>query len=166
MVRLHRHIASARLACLAFGFLACATPQAVGKHASYAPDFNLKDASGRMRSLTEFRGHVVLLDFWATWCKPCKVSLPVYNTWQDELGERDFVVLAVSLDEEGPQVAEFIQRYAPHVLVLSDPDGIVAARFGLLAMPTAYLIDRDGRLAFGRSERVSSASVASRAHRI
>lgn len=122
----------------------CATPHA----ARSDPELALTDLGGKTRRLSEFRGRVVLLDFWATWCEPCKVSLPVYNAWQLEQGDEGLTVLAASVDDETARarVEEFIRRHAPDVLALRDPDGVAASLLGLSVMPTAYLFDRDGHL--------------------
>lgn len=106
----------------------------------------LTDLLGGRHSLAEYRGKVVLLDFWATWCAPCLESLPLYDAWQKELGDEGFVVVAASVDEEDAPVADFAVKYAPNVTVLRDREGLAAERLGLPKMPTAFLIGRDGRL--------------------
>jgi len=106
----------------------------------------LTDLVGGQHALDEYRGKVVLLDFWATWCDPCLESLPLYDRWQRELGDQGFVVVAASVDEEGAPVADFAVKYAPNVTVMRDAAGAAAGRLGLPKMPTAFLIGRDGRL--------------------
>lgn len=108
----------------------------------------LKDLDGKVRSLSEFRGKVVLLDFWATWCRPCGESLAVYDRWQRELGERGLIVVAVSVDEADIDVAGFAKRHCPTAVALRDPGGKLASELGLPTMPTAFLIDRDGRIRY------------------
>lgn len=121
-----------------------------GAHEEALPDartvaeLELVDVEGRPHRLSELRGQVVLLDFWATWCAPCLESLPLYETWQKDLGDKGLVVVAVSVDEEDAPVAEFAKRYAPSVKVLRDAEGVAASRLGLPKMPTAFVIDRDG----------------------
>jgi thiol-disulfide isomerase/thioredoxin len=106
----------------------------------------LTDLAGGSHSLAEYRGKVVLLDFWATWCAPCLESLPLYDRWQKELGDQGLVVVAASVDEEDAPVADFAVKYAPAVIVMRDREGRAADRLGLPKMPTAFLIGRDGRL--------------------
>lgn len=109
-------------------------------------EVRLVDLEGQPRSLAELRGKVVLLDFWATWCPPCIESLPLYDTWQQELGADGLVVVAVSVDEEGAPVAAFAAKYAPHLTVLRDAKGHAASRLGVPKMPTAFVLDRAGRV--------------------
>jgi len=138
----------ARMVALAVLSAGCASAPggASGADATDLGALTLVDLVGGMHSLDEYRGKVVLLDFWATWCGPCLESLPLYNGWQRDLGDRGLVVVAVSVDEEDAPVETFAGRYAPDVTVMRDRDGAVAARLGLPKMPTAYLIGRDGRL--------------------
>ena len=104
----------------------------------------LVDGDGRPYRLSELQGKVVLLDFWATWCAPCLESLPLYDTWQKDLGPKGLVVVAVSVDEEDAPVGDFARKYAPNVTVLRDAKGDAAALLGLPKMPTAFVIGRDG----------------------
>jgi thiol-disulfide isomerase/thioredoxin len=108
----------------------------------------LPDLAGQRRAVSELRGRVVWLDFWATWCAPCLESLPLYDRWQQELGAAGLQVVAVSVDEEDAKAAAFARAEAPHLLVLRDRDGRAAAGLDLPKMPTAFLIGRDGRLLY------------------
>jgi cytochrome c biogenesis protein CcmG/thiol:disulfide interchange protein DsbE len=113
-----------------------------------APDFALKDADGKTVRLSDYRGKVVLLDFWATWCQPCKIEIPWFMEFERKYRDRGFAVLGVSMDEEGwevvrPFVAELGVNYR---MVLGD-DGAAASYGGVEALPTTFLIDRDGKIA-------------------
>ena len=108
------------------------------------PSVVLPDLEGRARGLDEFRGQVVLLDFWATWCVPCLESLPVYAELQAELRDRGLRVIAINVDDPDEPVAEFAERYAPGVLVLLDPEAATPPLLGVKVMPTAWVLDRDG----------------------
>jgi thiol-disulfide isomerase/thioredoxin len=132
---------------------ACATTKGGGTPtpepatpAEQLPTIVLPDLEGRARGLDEFRGQVVLLDFWATWCEPCVDALPVYDELQVELESAGLQVVAVNVDDADAPVADFAQRFAPHLLVLLDPEGATPALLGLKVMPTTWLIDRDGQV--------------------
>jgi len=109
------------------------------------PEMSFADLEGNARTVGEFAGRVVLLDFWATWCGPCRVSLPLYDQWDTELGE-DFVVVAVSVDDRVGPVPRFAKQNMPNVEVWHDADHQGAEALGLPAMPTAFLIDRKGQI--------------------
>lgn len=141
----HSNPSRIRFAAVVLCVLGCATSR-VSRQDLDAAELALPDLDGKLRRLSEFRGRVVLLDFWATWCEPCRAYLSVYNSLQLEHGRDRLVVLAASVDGEDAPVEDFIRRHAPDVVALRDSDGAAAARFGLTVLPTAYLFDRDGRL--------------------
>lgn len=91
-------------------------------------------------------GQVVLVDFWATWCAPCKVSFPAYSELQRELAGRGFVLLAVSVDKTKGPYDEFLKRFAPAFPTMRDGAQKLVAEVKVPAMPTSYLIDRQGVL--------------------
>lgn len=139
--------------CLALwsGYLFAADPvRAVllpsGERAA-AEEIKLKDASGGTINLASYRGHVVLVDFWATYCGGCKQELPWFQDFQTKYAARKFAVLAVSMDHGGWEVVKpFIESLKIGFTVVLD-DGDASQRYGLKAMPTAFLIDREGRVA-------------------
>ena len=123
-----------------------------------APDFTLRDASGKRVSLSDFKGKVVVLNFWATWCGPCKTEIPWFIDFQKEWQSRGFTVLGVSMDEDGwkainPYVAEKKINYP---VLLGDED-VNQAYGGIDALPTTFIISRDGRVAFLHSGLVNRA---------
>ena len=110
-----------------------------------APAFDvpsLRDA-GRM-TLAQFRGKVVLLDFWASWCVPCAQSVPHYQKLRSELARRGFELVAVGLDEDVAEGRAFLERFAVRYPAGSDAAGEVASSYALKGMPYAVLIDREG----------------------
>lgn len=115
-------------------------------------DFSLSDLGGRKVSLSDYRGKVVLLNFWATWCPPCKAEMPgmekLYQTFKDN---PDFVMLAVDSQEQASVVQKFITDNQYHFKVLLDTDGQVNAKYSVQAIPTTYLIDRQGRVIAGKA---------------
>jgi len=112
-----------------------------------APDFTLEDADGRDLTLSDLKGKVVLLNFWATWCGPCKIEMPWFADFQRAYTDRGFTVVAVSLDEGGwevvrPYVEE--QQFNFPVVVGNDE---IADKFGeVSALPTTLIINREGEI--------------------
>jgi peroxiredoxin len=113
-----------------------------------APDFALKDADGKLVHLSDYRGKVVLLDFWATWCGPCKIEIPWFMDFQRKNQERGLVVLGVSMDDEGWEVVKpFVARQKMNYRVLIGNDQTAQLYGGIDALPTTFLIDREGKIA-------------------
>jgi len=115
-------------------------PVEIGKR---APQFTLQDMSGRQVSLDDYRDKVVILDFWATWCGPCRVSMPILDRIQAEYAGK-LSVLAVNLRETKGVVREYILEESLHSEVLLDEDGSIASQYGVVGIPTQYLIDQKG----------------------
>ena len=113
-----------------------------------APDFTLNDSSGKPVRLSEFRGNVVLLNFWATWCTPCRTEIPMFIGFQEAYRDRNFCVLGVALDEAGWDV---VRPYADakkiNYPVVVGNETIADLFGGLKAVPTTIIIDRQGRVA-------------------
>jgi thiol-disulfide isomerase/thioredoxin len=101
------------------------------------------DGQGRL-SLEKLRGKVVYLDFWASWCKPCAVSLPALDQLRKEFPAEDFVVLAVNVDSDPAVARTFLSRRPVGYPSVADPEGQIPVRFGVETMPTSFLIDRNG----------------------
>ena len=95
-------------------------------------------------ALAALRGKVVYLDFWASWCGPCRVSFPVLEQLRSELGPRGFEVYAIGVDENVADARAFLQEIPVSYPVVHDGSGATPAAWGILGMPTGYLIDRDG----------------------
>jgi thiol-disulfide isomerase/thioredoxin len=111
------------------------------------PDINFNDASGAPKSLADWRGKVVLLNIWATWCVPCRDEMPALDRLQTELGGNAFVVVAVNIDKNGPDKARaFLQETgATHLALYTDPSGKLFAALKAVGMPTTLIIDRNGK---------------------
>jgi len=111
------------------------------------PDIRFEDQAGRDMSLADFRGKVVLLNIWATWCAPCRKEMPTLDRLQAKLGGPDFEVLALSIDAKGaPAVREFFRAIGAHALKLYvDPSMQAADALRVPGIPTTLLIDRAGR---------------------
>ncbi len=111
------------------------------------PEIQFQDGEGRDLTLADFRGKVVLLNVWATWCVPCRHEMPTLDRLQAELGGPDFQVLALSIDRDGFEaVAKFYTEIGvKHLAMYLDASGMAAPALGAVGLPTSLLIDRDGR---------------------
>jgi peroxiredoxin len=111
-----------------------------------AEDFRLTDLGGKEQSLSQYRGQIVLLNFWATWCKPCTTEMPAMQASFDKLRDKGFVVLAVNELEDDAKVREHIKQYGHTFPVLMDHDNKVANQFGVFGLPVSVFIDQEGRV--------------------
>ncbi len=109
---------------------------------SKAIDFSLPDLQGRKHSLSSFKGNVVLLNFWATWCPPCRYEVPLLDKIQKEYKDKKFKIIAVSLDSDVKALENYIKNNKVSFLVLSDKNGVVGYAYSVLAIPTSFLIDK------------------------
>jgi len=113
--------------------------------AGTAPDFELDGLNGKVK-LSEYRGKVVYLDFWASWCGPCRESFPWMNDIHARFKKKGFRVIAVNLDIQRADADKFLTQLKPNFDIAFDPPGIVAGLYELQGMPSAYLIDRNGKI--------------------
>jgi cytochrome c biogenesis protein CcmG/thiol:disulfide interchange protein DsbE len=112
-----------------------------------APAFARRDLGGKPVSLREYRGKVVLLNFWATWCGPCQVELPRFAAWQKQYGPAGLQVIAVSMDDGDGPVRALVGKLGVNYPVVMG-DAALGERYGgVLGLPVTYLIARDGRIA-------------------
>ena len=107
------------------------------------PDLGTFGLEGNLPNL---KGKVVYLDFWASWCAPCKASFPVLNKWQQEFGTKGFTVLGVSVDETAAEMNGFLKKLAVSFPVVRDAAHKLVAAADVSTMPTAFLVDRKGVL--------------------
>ncbi len=110
-----------------------------------APDFTLEDTDGNKVSLTDLRGKVVLVNFWATWCPPCRAEMPSMDKLNEAMAGEDFVMLAINVEENGRSVVpEFLKKSTYKFSVLYDDQGIVQNLYGVYRFPESYVIRKDG----------------------
>ena len=108
-----------------------------------APRFELSDLDGQTVSLAQLRGKIVMLDFWATWCAPCRISMPILDKLQREFSN-DMVLLAVNLQEPRDLVREYVARQNVRSRVLLDPEGNVMRQYESESIPMQVIIDQEG----------------------
>jgi cytochrome c biogenesis protein CcmG/thiol:disulfide interchange protein DsbE len=112
-----------------------------------APGFTLPGLDGKMVSLSDYRGHVVLVNVWATWCPPCVDEMPSMDTLYRELKGENFEILAVSIDALGKKaVAPFMKKYNLSFPALMDPDGTIKTLFQTTGVPESFIINQEGIL--------------------
>jgi peroxiredoxin len=145
MGRTMRFFAASLLLCLATAMSpagATVSPQTL------APDFTLKGTDGRNLRLQEQRGQVVLVNFWATWCGPCRQEMPHLNRLYDKYRASGFTLLAVNIDDDPRTALATATKMGLRFPVLLDTDKTVSKRYDLGSMPATVLIDRDGKVRF------------------
>lgn len=146
---------AAALVTLAFIPVACTPARPVNaaslkpdKDRKTAPDFELKDVNGKSVRLSDFKGKVVVLDFWATWCGPCKIEIPWFVEFERKYKDRGFAVLGVSEDEDGwTSVKPFVKEVGINYRVVIGNDRTTESYGGIEGLPTTFVIDRDGKIA-------------------
>jgi peroxiredoxin len=112
---------------------------------SLAPDFTIKDTEKTV-ALSQFRGQILVLNFWATWCPPCVEEMPSLMQLQQKMRERNVAVLGVSIDVDGDAYHRFLQEHNISFLTVRDPDHKTADLYGSFKWPETYIIDRDGKV--------------------
>jgi thiol-disulfide isomerase/thioredoxin len=129
------------------GIFGTATLAAELKPASgKAPPFTLRDLEGREHRLAQYRGKVIVLNFWATWCVPCREEMPSLDRLAAKLADRPFIVLAVNYSEGAPRVREFGEKLSLRFPLLLDSDGSVARSWKVKVLPVTYVIDANQQL--------------------
>ncbi len=120
-------------------------PSGVGPNVGMlAPDFTLKDPQGNQVSLSGFRGRPVMINFWATWCPPCRYEMPFMETVYRERAADGLVILAVSIDEDPNEVPRFMKEFGITFPVVLDTDQSVATKYRIRPIPTSFFVDKDG----------------------
>jgi len=136
-------------ACLSMPMAAAGeTVEPAGRLNTIAPDFTRIDMSGRPLRLEQFRGRVVLLNFWATWCGPCIEEIPVFSRWQRRYGDARLQVIGVSMDDDESAVKRFLAKHdVPYPILMGDAK-LGKSFGGVYGLPQSFLIDAHGRIVF------------------
>jgi thiol-disulfide isomerase/thioredoxin len=121
-----------------------------------ATDFKLKDLNGKEVSLSDFKGKKVFLNFWATWCPPCKAEMPDIEKFYQETKDSNLVILAVNLGEDKQTVKSFIDKNKYNFNILLDSNQDVAVKYNIVSIPTSFFIDKDGNIV---SKKIGAMSI-------
>jgi thiol-disulfide isomerase/thioredoxin len=112
-----------------------------------APNFVLSHPQ-LPKALTALKGKVVYLDFWASWCKPCRKSFPWMNQMQQKYAAQGLQIIAINLDAEEGLAKTFLEKVPAQIPIIYDPEGKIASDYQLVGMPSSYLIDKEGKIRF------------------
>lgn len=126
-------------------------------------EVRLNDPAGRPVSLSEFRGKIVFINFWTTWCLACVIEMPSMEKLHQKFKDRDFVMIAINLQESAARVKQFYKEYKLTFTTLLDSTGDVGAALGIRSIPTTFILDKSGRIigkALGPREWESKESIA------
>ncbi|MBC7928325.1 MAG: redoxin domain-containing protein [Bryobacteraceae bacterium] len=141
---------------LAFTLLSCASnkegsvsaaagSKETGARRNSAPPFSLRDTDGKIVNLADYKGKVVLLNFWATWCGPCKVEIPWFVEFEQKYKDRGFAVLGVAMDEDGWDIVKpYLTKNKINYRIVLGDDKIADSFGGVESLPTTYVLDKDG----------------------
>jgi len=112
------------------------------------PPLALKDISGKTHDLKSYRGKVVLVNFWATWCPPCREEMPSMQRLKEKMAGRDFVMLGINSAEPPDEVGRFLELIKVDFPILYDPKGHITKRWKVYGLPTSFLVDKEGKVRY------------------
>lgn len=141
----HRHLQTLLLAlCLAW----FSTPTQSKEINQPAPNFTLKSIAGSNLKLSEYRGQVILLNFWASWCGPCRQEMPILESLHNRYKDLGFTVLGVNVEKDPSKAQEYLKEVSVTFPILLDTQNSTSELYNVEAMPTTVIIDRDGNMRY------------------
>jgi len=150
--------------CCMFALLGTAQARELKPYTGGAtPPLALQDIDGKPRDLRDFRGQVVLVNFWATWCPPCRAEMPSMQRLREKMAGRSFAIVTVDMGETPQEVSAFLKEIGLDFTVLMDRDGKALKQWKVFAFPTSFLVDAEGSIryaVFGTTEWDEAEAVA------
>ena len=138
---------TAALLCAALLAASCGAPPPASSETKAAPDFELKDVTGKTVHLSDSAGTVRLVDFWATWCAPCREEIPMFKDLHARYGPRGLTLIGIAMDDEGTEVVvPFVRENAMPYINLLGNEAVASAYGPLSGLPTKFLIDKNGNI--------------------
>jgi peroxiredoxin len=134
------------LALCLLPFVACSKENTSPAGQPLAADFTLRALDGQLHKLSDYRGKVVFLNFWATWCPPCRAEIPSMERLNEVLGSKDFVMLAVNADDNVKDLEAFVKENPHNFTIFSDADAKIQQLYHVEKFPETFIIDRQGRI--------------------
>lgn len=116
--------------------------------AKLAPDFSLPGVNNSQINLADYRGKVVLVDFWASWCTPCIRSFPWMDEMVEKYGEQGFEIIAINMDQEAILAKKFLTRYPNKLTIAFDPQGEVAEQYEIMGLPNSFILNKQGEIVY------------------
>jgi peroxiredoxin len=134
--------------CMALACGAHAAPALTPWSGDAAPSFSLRDLDGATHSLAHYRGKVLLVNFWATWCEPCREEMPSIQRLRNKIGDKNFAVLAVNVDEPDARVRQFVRTSGLDLTIVMDLNKTVTRDWGVRYLPVSFIVGADGRIRY------------------
>jgi peroxiredoxin len=128
--------------------LGASAPAAAAKIGDMAPNFTLKADTGKNLRLSEYRGEVVMINFWATWCGPCRQEMPVLNELYQRYRPVGFTLLGVNIDDQAANASRMARRLGVRYPIVFDAQKTVSRLYDINSMPTTVMVDRDGKVRY------------------
>lgn len=113
-----------------------------------APDFSLRDTDNKLRKFSDYRGHVVAVNFWATWCPPCRKELPSMQMTYNALKKTGFRIIGVNVGEKWDTVASFLNNFSLTYPIVLDTDSSAMEKWNITGLPTTFIVDKQGRIIY------------------